>query len=59
MYNDLKKIEKILNSCEYYRVEIEDKGKTYLIGKDKKEEKEHSTNAVGFQIESRNDYEEE
>jgi len=54
MYSNLKRIEKILSSYEYYRVEIEDKGKTYLIGKDKKEEKEHSTNAVGFQIKSRN-----
>lgn len=59
MYNNLKRIENILKNADSYRIEIINKDKTYLLKKDKIEEPEHNTNAIGFEIRSRNDYEEE
>ena len=59
IYKTIAKVETILNKCDGYRLEIYSKDKTYSTYKDKKEEPEHDTYAVGFQIPSRNEYEED
>ena len=59
MLNVLKKIEKILEHEEItgYRIEINTVDKMYLL--DKPEREKQNTNAIGFEIPSKNyDYEE-
>lgn len=57
MLNVLKKIEKILEHEEItgYRIEINTVDKMYLLDKP---EREKNTNAIGFEMPSKNDYEE-
>lgn len=58
MLNVLKKIEKILEHEEItgYRIEINTVDKMYLL--DKPEQEKQNTNAIGFEMPSKNDYEE-
>lgn len=58
MLNVLKKIEKILEHEEItgYRIEINTVDKMYLL--DKSEQEKQNTNAIGFEMPSKNDYEE-
>lgn len=59
IYSRIEEIEKLLQHEDItgYRIEINTEEKNYLI--DKPEQERQYTNAVGFQIPSKNDYEEE
>lgn len=59
IYSRIDEIEKLLQHEDItgYRIEINTEEKNYLI--DKPEQEKVNTNAVGFQIQSRNEYEEE
>lgn len=58
MYDILDKIEKILDKEEIisYKVQISTNEKDYLVVK--AEQEQTNTNAIGFNIPSKNDYEE-
>lgn len=58
MYDILSKIEKILDKEEIisYKVQISTNEKDYLVVK--AEQEQTNTNAIGFNIPSKNDYEE-
>jgi hypothetical protein len=55
IYNTIQKIEKMLSKYDSYKITIYDKNKTYASNKDKEEEIQSSTYAVGFQIPPVND----
>lgn len=58
MFKILEEIEKLLNKKEItsYRIEINTVNKMYLL--DKPEQEKQNTNAIGFSIPNRNEYEE-
>lgn len=58
IFKILEEIEELLNKKEItgYRIEINTADKNYLI--DKLEQEKQNTNAIGFTIPSKNDYEE-
>ena len=61
MLNIWKRIEEIEKILEHeditgYRIEINTAKKNYLL--DNPEQEQHHTNAIGFMIPSKNDYEE-
>lgn len=58
IYKKIEEIEKLLQheNITGYRIEINTSEKNYLL--DKPEQEQHHTNAVGFVIPSKNDYEE-
>lgn len=58
MFKILEEIERLLNKKEItgYRVEINTADKNYLI--DKPEQEKQNTNVIGFEIPSKNEYEE-
>lgn len=58
IFKVLEEIEKILNKKEItgYRIEINTVEKNYLI--DKPEQEKQNTNAIGFEIPNKNEYEE-
>ena len=58
MFKILEQIEKLLQDEEItgYRTEINTADKNYLI--DKLEQEKQNTNAIGFSIPSKNEYEE-
>lgn len=57
MFKILEEIEKLLNKKEItgYRIEINTESKNYLL--DKPEQEKQNTNAIGFSIPNRNEYE--
>lgn len=59
IYSRIGEIEKILQHKDItgYRIEINTEEKNYLL--DKPEQEKENTNAIGFQIPNRNEYEEE
>lgn len=59
IWNRIEEIEKLLQhkNITGYRIEINTVDKNYLL--DKPEREQSNTNAIGFQIPSRNEYEEE
>ena len=58
MFKILEQIEKLLQDEEItgYRIEINTVDKMYLL--DKPEQEKRNTNAIGFSIPNRNEYEE-
>lgn len=58
MFKILEQIEKLLQDEEItgYRIEINTESKNYLL--DKPEQEKQNTNAIGFSIPNRNEYEE-
>lgn len=58
IFKILEEIEELLNKKEItgYRIEINTADKMYLL--DKPEQEKQNTNAIGFTIPSKNDYEE-
>lgn len=58
IFKILEEIEELLNKKEItgYRIEINTADKNYLI--DKLEQEKQNTNAIGFSIPNRNEYEE-
>ena len=58
MFKILEEIEKLLNKKEItgYRIEINTADKNYLV--DKPERERQNTYAIGFEILSKNEYEE-
>ncbi len=59
IYSRIEEIEKLLQHEDIigYRIEINTEEKNYLV--DKPEQEKVNTNAVGFQIPSKNEHEEE
>ena len=58
IFKILEEIEELLNKKEItgYRIEINTVDKMYLL--DKPEQEKQNTNAIGFSIPNRNEYEE-
>lgn len=58
IYSRIEEIEKLLQHEDItgYRIEINTEEKNYLV--DKPEQEQQHTNAVGFQMPSKNEYEE-
>lgn len=58
IYSRIEEMEKLLQHEDItgYRIEINTEEKNYLI--DKPEQEQQHTNAIGFQIPSKNEYEE-
>lgn len=59
IWKRIEEIEKLLKHKDItgYRIEINTEEKNYLL--DKPEQEKVNTNAIGFQIPSKNEYEEE
>lgn len=58
IFKILEEIEELLNKKEItgYRIEINTENKNYLL--DKPEQEKQNTNAIGFEMPNKNDYEE-
>lgn len=61
VWKKIEEIEKLLEHKEItgYRIQINTKEKNYLLDKPEPQEEENFTNAIGFEIPNKNEYERE